>query len=106
MMVGKWRLVKRSEEVGNPMHWMLWQACFDGRVAVGRFSRELMREQQVACRNQCYTDAFSGLDVFFCIAWHACSRKVSRLVLKQAVFEFKLDRFKTEHVTEARVYNE
>lgn len=100
MMGWKVPVVTTAEEEWEPYALDVLAGILDGGAS-SRFSRELIRGQQVAAGVSAYNNAFSRLDDIFTIAATPAQGKTIEEV-KQAVFE-QLDKVKTEQVTEAEL---
>ncbi|MDO8828168.1 pitrilysin family protein [Methylophaga sp.] len=100
MMGWKVPVVTTAEEEWEPYALDVLAGILDGGAS-SRFSRELIRGQQVAAGVSAYNNAFSRLDDIFTIAATPAQGKTVEEV-KQAVFE-QLDKVKTEQVTEAEL---
>jgi zinc protease len=100
MMGWKVPVVKTAVEEWEPYALDVLAGILDGGAS-SRFSRELIREQQVAAGISAYNSAFSRLDDVFTIAGTPAQGK-SVDDVKQAVLN-QLDKIKTEPVTEAEL---
>ncbi|HAO24671.1 MAG TPA: peptidase M16, partial [Methylophaga sp.] len=100
MMGWKVPVVTTAIEDWEPYALDVLAGILDGGAS-SRFSRELIRGQQVAAGVSAYNSAFSRLDDIFTIAATPAQGKTIEEV-KQAVFA-QLDKVKTEPVTEAEL---
>jgi zinc protease len=100
MMGWKVPVVKTAEQEWEPYALDVLAGILDGGAS-SRFSRELIREQQVAAGISAYNSAFSRLDDVFTIAGTPAQGKSVEDV-KHAVLN-QLDKIKAEPVTEAEL---